>query len=1704
MPPEGHPVDDPTGPVDSCISSILAHFDAMTPDATAIAAPERPPFNYRSLYQQTKATIHALNGMGIGRNDRVAIVLPNGPEMAVCFLSVASGATAAPLNPAYRAEEFDFYLADLGARALITQMEMNTPAVEVAGARGIPVISLEPRPGAEAGRFALDGPGGKRSSEIHGGFAGPTDVALVLHTSGTTARPKIVPLTHANICASAENIRQSLQLTNADRCLNVMPLFHIHGLMGALLSSLAAGASVVCTPGFYAPSFFQWLEEFRPTWYTAVPTIHQGVLARAEANRQIISQVPLRFIRSCSAALPPQLMAAMEDQFQAPVIESYGMTEASHQMTSNPLPPAARKPGSVGVAAGPEVAVMDPAGNLLPVGQKGEIVIRGANVMAGYENNPDANRAAFTNGWFRTGDEGYLDAEGYLFISGRLKEIINRGGEKVSPREVDEVILNHPAVTQAVTFALPDSRLGEDVAAAVVLREGAAASAREIQQFAAERLAYFKVPQQVIFLDEVPKGPTGKIQRIGLAERLGLKSAAAAGPVDPVEYLAPRTATEEQLTQLWQEVLRLERVGVHDNFLHLGGDSLLAAQVLSRVRKVFGIDYSYFSFFEQPIVAAMAGRIDTASRTTQENVSLPLLGPVPKDLAPPLSSVQLRMWYLDQLEPDNPSYNTLLAIRLVGFLNTAALHQALWDIVRRHESLRTNFPERDGQPYQSVRAEWKLDLPVVEVSGVSADEIEREVQRLARQEARRPFDLARGPLLRLLLLRLNEQEQLLLVTVHHIVFDGWSAELFKRELAMFYEAHATGIPAHPPELPIQYADYAAWFQKCLQAGAWNPQLDYWKKHLGGAVPVLQLPTDRPRPAARSFNGARYVLSLPKALAEALKRFSAEHGVTLFMTLLAAFYVLLHRYTQQERIVVGTPIAGRNRVEIEKLIGVFINTLPLSADLSGNPSFAGFLQQVREMALAAYANQDLPLNVLIEALKIKRDSSRTPLFQVLFQLRQLRRRPLEAAGLRFEDVEMERGTSLVDLELDLISRGDSLTCRFTYNTDLFDRPRIERMAANFAVLLESIVEGPARRIGELPLLTAAEQRLLLEEWNNTEADYPLDECIHQLVESQVARSPDTPTLISAGGHLTYAELNRQANRLANHLKKLGIGPDVLVGICMERSDQMVVGLLAILKAGGAYVPLDPAYPRERLAYIVNDSRPPVLITQRALIKHLPDYGGKVLCIDADWDAIVRESGQNVPSEVTPDNLAYVLYTSGSTGNPKGVMVCHRSVCNYLKWRCSYFPLTADDRLLHKTSICFDDSVWELFEPLMVGARVVLPGPGEEYDPAGLVRLMAQQRVTAVTFVPSMLRLLLEEDGIDQCDALRRVTTGGEVLSAELRERFFERLRADLYNGYGPTEATVATTFWNCSDICSHGVVPVGRPIANVKIYLLDEHLQPVPLGAPGEIHIGGVGLARGYLNLPELTAERFIPNPFSDEDGERLYKTGDLGRYLSDGNIEFLGRTDHQVKVRGFRIELEEVEGLLRRHAAVREAAVIAEDDEFAQKRLVAFVVLHPGDANQVGELRQFLREKAPEYMVPSIFSVVDSLPLLPNGKVDREALRRYEIVRPGLEVAFAAPKTPMELLIAESWQELLHLDRVGVYDNFFDLGGYSLLSIQVVARIQQKTGLRISPRELIFQTLGQLAASCDRRLKQQPPVPKQPGFMARCWNVLKRALFYGP
>ncbi|MEO8427836.1 MAG: condensation domain-containing protein, partial [Verrucomicrobiota bacterium] len=966
------------------IPELLGRWASEMPENIAIIAPGRSPLTYSGLMAQIEESVRRLNEMGLGGPDRIAVVLPNGPEMAVAFLVAGSAATCAPLNPAYRASEFDFYLNDLQAKALIVQAGAESPARTVAHKRGIPIIELSPCAAAEAGLFTLTG--NLSLPAKHSGFATPEDVALLLHTSGTTARPKIVPLTHKNLCVSARNIRETLELAPGDCCLNVMPLFHIHGLIGAALSSLAGGASVVCTPGFYAPKFFAWMDQFRPSWYTAVPTMHQAILARAGTNREIIDRAPLRLIRSSSAALPPLVMAELEKVFKAPVIESYGMTEASHQMASNPLPPRLRKPGSVGLAAGPEIAIMGNAGDLLPTQSSGEVVIRGPNVIAGYENNAVANASAFTAGWFRTGDQGYLDTDGYLFINGRLKEIINRGGEKISPREVDEVLLSHPAVAEAATFAIPHTKLGEEIGAAVVLREKSSATERDLREFAAARLADFKVPYRILILDEIPKGPTGKMQRIGLAEKLGLQTINPELQEQRREFTGPRDECESALANIWSEVLGRSQLSVYDNFLELGGDSILGAQVLSRVRRNLRVELPLLVLFEEG--SNIAGLAKAIQRVTLQGETSAAIGILPgqegREL--PLSFGQERLWFLSQFEPENPAYNRPAALRLAGPLEVSTLERSLSEIIRRHEVLRSTISAVDGQPVQRVSPARPVRLSAVDLRRVPAGQREIQLGCLIVAEAQAPFNLEKGPLLRLALYRVADEEHVLLLTAHHLVFDGWSMEVFTRELTVLYEAFSAGKPAPLAELSIQYSDFAHWQREWMQPERLHQHLAYWKRQLHDAPAELPFPTDRPRLPVPTYRGGREKVSLSRSLVESMQNLSQGEGTTLFMTLLAAWQTLLFRYTQQSDISIGTAIAGRNQKETEALIGFFVNLLVLRIDLSGDPTFRSLLKRVRAMALGAYAHQDLPFEKLVEAVQPKRDFNRTPLFQVMFVLK----------------------------------------------------------------------------------------------------------------------------------------------------------------------------------------------------------------------------------------------------------------------------------------------------------------------------------------------------------------------------------------------------------------------------------------------------------------------------------------------------------------------------------------------------------------------------------------------------------------------------------------------------------------------------------------------------------------------------------------------
>jgi aspartate racemase len=1026
----------------------------------------------------------------------------------------------------------------------------------------------------------------------------------------------------------------------------------------------------------------------------------------------------------------------------------------------------------------------------------------------------------------------------------------------------------------------------------------------------------------------------------------------------------------------------------------------------------------------------------------------------------PLSFAQQRLWFLNQLEPENAAYNEGSALGLTGRLDPDALHKAINEIVNRHEVLRTTFVTVDGNPTQKINRPRTFEIPCVDLQSRAGEERDAEVERLIRETIHRPFDLTQDLMLRPLLIRLADREHILILVHHHIASDGWSSRIFRRELSVLYEAFAKGETPALPEPPIQYADYAVWQRQWLQGEALEAQLFYWKKQLSG-TPVLELPTDRPRLAVQTYYGARHSFALSPALTDQLKTLSRREGVTLFMTLLAALQSLLNRYTGQDDFSVGSPIAGRTRPETEALIGFFVNTLVLRADLSGNPTFRELLARVRKVALEAYDHQDLPFEKIVEELNPDRNLGRTPLFQVMFALQNAPRLALQLPGLTESPMNVDSGITKFDLYLSLSDASDSLIGSLVFSTDLFDQSTIERMLDHFRILLQGMVENPERRISDLSILTEAEKHCLLVEWNDTKKDYPRDKCVHELFEEQVEKTPDAVAVVFESQQLTYRQLNVRANQLARHLKKHGVGPEVLVGICMERSPEMIIGLLSILKAGGAYVPLDPGYPKERLGFMLEDIQATVLLTEQKLAQCFPECSARLVCLDRDRKELAHEPRENLESGATANQRACVIYTSGSTGKPKGVEVLHRSIARLL-FGVDYVRLDASQTFLHLAPISFDASTFEIWGALLHGAKCVLPAQRFP-SPAELGRLLHRHQVSVLWLTASLFNVVIDQ-APEALSEVRQLLIGGEALSVPHVRRALSLLPStQIVNGYGPTEST---TFACCYPIPARldettESIPIGRPIGNTQVYILDAHLNPAPIGARGELCIGGDGLARGYLDRPELTNEKFIPNPFSREPGQRIYKTGDLARYLPDGNIEFLGRLDNQVKIRGFRIELGEIESVLAQHPVVHETVVLAREEAPGEKRLVAYVVPKREFPHSTNYLRRFLQEKLPDYMIPSAFVQLESLPLTPNGKVDYRALPdpRNQDTRDPNE--YVAPQDETERVLCRVWSEVLGIDRVGLDDDFFASGGHSLLAAKLFARLDEAFG-RSLPLGVLF------------------------------------------
>jgi amino acid adenylation domain-containing protein/FkbM family methyltransferase len=1171
----------------------------------------------------------------------------------------------------------------------------------------------------------------------------------------------------------------------------------------------------------------------------------------------------------------------------------------------------------------------------------------------------------------------------------------------------------------------------------------------QIRQFAKTKLPEYMLPSMLVLLDSLPLTANGKIDRAALP---------APGELEPQRgktHEAPRTPSEELLAAIWGEVLGLEQVGIRDDFFDIGGHSLLATQVIARVREAFKLNLEFSTFFESPTVADLACIIDgrlAAGKASQ----LPAITRVNRDGDLPLSFAQQRLWFLEQVAPDSALYNIPLAFRIRGQLDKQALERSFNEIINRHEVLRTSFASHDGEAVQIINAKRHLRLSNIDLRALT----DAELKRFIEEEANRPFDLASGPLLRVLLFDRGEREHVLLLTMHHIVSDGWSTGILMQELGRLYQAYSQNQPSPLRELQIQYADYALWQREWLRGEALDEQLDYWKRNMADAPAILELPTVRPRLAIQTYSGASYPFELPGGLLAASNALCRKQDVTLFMLLMAVFSVVMHRRTGQRDIVIGSAVANRGRKDIEPLIGLFINTLPMRVRIDGDLTFRELLAQVRDVTLGAYAHQDLPFERLVEELQPERHLSRSPLFQVMFTLQNTPMPTVELSGLDIELLGIESRTAKFDLTLSMQETAQGLSGVFTYNADLFDANMIGRIAGHFSALLDSVSANPGRHLSQLPLMTEEERDELLFDWNETGSQYAKDKCVHQIFEEQSYKLPEAVALIYEDEQLTYEELNRRANQVAHYLLKLGVAPEVSVGICMDRSPDMVVALLGILKAGGAYVPLDPNYPKDRLALMLDDAGVSVVLTQQHMLDNLPDVAVDVVCLDTDWHLISQSASFNPRAQVRADNLIYIIYTSGSTGKPKGAMLPHRGIVNCLMWLQKTYGLKEDDRVMLKASLSFDASVWELFWPLLVGAGVVIARPGGHYDSRYLIDAINHRQVTTVHFVPAMLRAFLQEEGLETLTTLKRVIVGGEALSVETMEQFFARLTSEFHNFYGPTETSIGSTDWRCKYQTNAGIVPIGKPIANTQAYVLDPYFAPVTAGVAGELCISGDGLARGYLNEPGLTSEKFIVNPFAGRQGARLYRTGDLARYLPDGNIEFLGRIDLQVKIRGFRIEPGEIESVLSRHESVNAAVVLLREDRPGEKKLVAYITAVTDSRLTASDLRAFLRDKLPDYMMPSAFVLIESLPLMPNGKVNRKALPMPDYAGIDDEETFIGPRTVTEEVLEGLWCQVLNVSRVGMTEDFFALGGHSLLATRIISRVHKAFNIELPVRSV--------------------------------------------
>ncbi|MGF9819232.1 amino acid adenylation domain-containing protein [Brevibacillus agri] len=1583
---------------------------------------ESGQLTYCQLNTKANELAKILRSFGIGRGSIVPVIMDKSIELVISLFAIMkTGAAFCPLDINWSLERILPIVDELKSELIL--VNRNSPYQETFGGRAVLV---------EHERLT------KQVCNLDEIAVEPDDPIYVIYTSGSTGRPKGVIIPHKGITNrflwmndffGTETAKSVLQTTHYIYDSMVWQLFWpmINGGKTVLLAS-----EHLLSVEYISELIYQHevtITDFVPSVFSIIVDQLEN-LSNSLWNK--LGSLKTIIIGGEDAIIAP-IRKFKEMAPDVRLINLYGPTEASigcvyYEITGNEEKIPIGKPIS-----NAQIFILDSDEQLVPIGIPGEIYITGECLGIGYLNNEEKTKAAFIEHSFqnlkykrmyKTGDIARWLPDGNIDFLGRTDYQVKINGHRIELGEIESQLRQHHQVKDAVTIAREVK--GQKLICAYVVRSGKVGQ-EELFKYLSGKLPNFMVPSHIVFIEKIPLTSGGKINRLELPD-----------VTENDEYLfsrdeSPSNELEIELAEIWSEVLNKKHIGTKTNFFLVGGDSIKATQVISRIRKKFLINLTIHQFFQYPTIEEQIKYIVSQMRdeNTQDIVR------VSTDRRFQLSFAQQRLWFIEKLNPGQVSYNLPFAIRLEGPINAEILEKCINKIIERQELLRTVFRESDGVPFQVVLP--SLEIPLLEVSfrSIAASELDNKMNEYLSEQSRIPFNLTSGPLIRSTLINIDDDTCVLFINMHHIISDGWSEDIFVKELFQLYESAITESIANLPNLPVQYKDFSNFQRGLHQSDVFNRHISYWKERLAGAPYILELPTDRPRPLVQTTRGSKVSEVIPRNVVESLHQLSLEEGATPYMILLTVYSVLLFRYTGKDDIIIGSPIANRNRMEIENIIGFFVNMLPIRIDLSGNPSFRQLLKRVKEVCLEAFDHQEAPFEKIVEEIKLHRDVSRNLLYQVAFTLQNTLWKTMKFAGVTASPIEIENGTSKIDIAMFVKDFGEELKVIIEYNSDLFDNESMKRLLNHYLLLLKSVLVNPEQQIELVSFISDVELRQVLVEWNQKDSKYPDDKCIHELFEEQVERTPDRVALAFEDKQLTYRELNQRANKLANYLIMKGVGPEVPVGICIDRSIDMVVGLLGILKSGGAYVPLDPRYPKDRLSFITQDTGLQLIVSNSQLAVELPKHNATIIYLDDDAKLIEAQSDENPVSKVSARNLAYIIYTSGTAGKPKGVLIEHQGLCNMSDQQIKAFGINQNDRVLQFSSMNFDGAFYQIIMALRVGAMLFL-GSKEELLPGyPLVQFLKKHRISVIDVPPSALAACPD----DELPFLKTIISGGEACTSDIVKRWSNN--RNFYNAYGPTEATIWSTYFRCND--STRRPPIGKPIENKVIYILDANLQPVPIGVPGEIYIGGVGLARGYLNRQDLTSEKFIRNPFSASKQDRLYKTGDLGRYLSDGNIEFLGRIDTQIKLRGFRIEQEEIEVALRESSPdVKEALVTVKDDKVRGKELVAYIVKNNSSSSDVKEIRRILKERLPEYMVPSVIVVLDSLPVTPNGKLDRKRLpdpKQEDRVKS--EVEFVLPRNTTEQRIMEIWKEVLSIDQVGVHDNFFDIGGHSLLLAKV-------------------------------------------------------------